>query len=349
MEIDILQEQEVAILRELIAASSQIVITCHKSPDGDALGASLGWAEYLRVCHEKDPIIVVPDAYPDYYLWLPNTEKIVRYDKHPEKGDLLLKTADLIFCLDFNESGRTELMKQSLDASAAQKVMIDHHLNPQMDTALTISHPELSSTSELIFRIVWQMGDFEAMKKHFAVPIYCGMMTDTGSFTYNSSYPEIYFIVGQLLTKRINKDSIYRKVYHNFSSWAIRLRGYVMCHKLKVSDEFHVAYFSISAKEMHDFHFIRGDLEGLVNEPLRIKGLKLSISIREDDRTPNLVWVSLRSVGNFPCNKMAEDFFNGGGHLNASGGRLYCSLEEAEKVIVEAIRAYESQLKSSEN
>ena len=122
-----------------------------------------------------------------------------------------------------------------------------------------------------------------------------------------------------------------------------------MCHKLKVSDEFHAAYFSISAKEMRDFHFIRGDVEGLVNEPLRIKGLKLSISIREDDRTPNLVWVSLRSIGDFPCNKMAEEFFNGGGHLNASGGRLYCSLEEAEKVIVEAIRAYESQLKSSEN
>ncbi|MBR5441164.1 MAG: bifunctional oligoribonuclease/PAP phosphatase NrnA, partial [Prevotella sp.] len=190
--------------------------------------------------------------------------------------------------------------------------------------------------------------DFEAMKKHFAVPIYCGMMTDTGSFTYNSSYPEIYFIVGQLLTKRINKDSIYRKVYHNFTPWAIRLRGYVMCHKLKVSEEFHAAYFSISAKEMRDFQFRRGDLEGLVNEPLRIKGLKLSMSLREDDRTPNLVWVSLRSVGDFPCNKMAEEFFNGGGHLNASGGRLFCSLEEAEQVVVRAITGYEDLLKSSE-
>ena len=332
-------------MRDLIAASSSIVIVCHKSPDGDALGSSLGWAEYLRVVHGKESVVLVPDAFPDYYLWLPNTEKIVRYDKHSEKGDLLLKTADLIFCLDFNESSRTEGMQSSLDASAARKVMIDHHLNPQMDTALTISRPELSSTSELVFRIVWQLGDFEAMKKHFAVPIYCGMMTDTGSFTYNSSYPEIYFIVGQLLTKRINKDLIYRKVYNNFSPWAVRLRGYLMCHKLHVFEELHAAYFSLSAKEMRDFHFIRGDAEGLVNEPLRIKGLKLSISLREDDRKDNLIWVSLRSVDDFPCNKMAEEFFNGGGHLNASGGRLFCSLEEAEKIVVKAIHVYAEKLK----
>ncbi|MBR3726028.1 MAG: DHH family phosphoesterase [Prevotella sp.] len=345
MHIDILSEQEVAVLRELIAASSNIVIVCHKSPDGDALGSSLAWAEYLRVSHGKEPVTLVPDAFPDYLLWLPNSEKLIRYDKNPERGDLLLKTADLVFCMDFNESSRTELMQATLDACAAQKVMIDHHLDPRMDTVLTVSHPELSSTSEIVFRIVWQMGGFEAMKKHFAVPVYCGMMTDTGSFTYNSTYPEIYFIVSQLLTKHINKDLIYRKVYNNYSHWAIRLRGYLMCEKLKVFEEFHASCFSLSAKEMRDFHFVRGDMEGLVNEPLRIKGLKLSISLREDDRKENLVWVSLRSVDDFPCNKMAEEFFNGGGHLNASGGRLYCSLEEAEKVAVKAIQSYAEILK----
>ena len=346
MQLDILNEQEAAILQELIADASNIVIVCHKSPDGDALGSSLGWAEYLRVCHGKDPVTLVPDAFPDYLLWLPNSEKLIRYDKNPERGDLLLKTADLVFCLDFNESSRTELMQATLDGCEARKVMIDHHLDPRMDTALTVSHPELSSTSEIVFRIVWQLGDFEAMKKHFAVPIYCGMMTDTGCFTYNSTYPEIYFIISQLLTKRINKDVIYRKVYNNYSPWAIRLRGYVMYQKLRVLQDFHVAYFSLTAKEMRDFHFIRGDMEGLVNEPLRIKGLKLSISLRDDDRKENLVWVSLRSVDDFPCNKMAEEFFNGGGHLNASGGRLSCSMEEAEQVVLDAIRGYAEMLKN---
>lgn len=340
MQIDILSEQEAAVLQELTAASSHIVVTCHKSPDGDALGSSLAWADYLRSLG-KEPVVLIPDAYPDFLQWLPNTEKIIRYDKHREEGDLLLKTADLIFCLDFNEPSRVDEMQASLEASPARKVMIDHHLNPQMDTALTVSHPDLCSTSELVFRIVWQLGAFDAMPKTWAVAIYCGMMTDTGGFTFNSSRAEIFFIIGQLLTKHIDKDKIFRKVYNNYSSWAIRMRGYVMCHKLNVFDDRHAAYFAISRKDMRDFHFLKGDAEGLVNEPLRIKGMRLSISLREDDRKPNLVWVSLRSVDDFPCNRMAERYFNGGGHLNASGGRLFCSLDEAERITRQAIAEFE--------
>ena len=340
MQIDILSEQEAAVLQELTAASSHIVVTCHKSPDGDALGSSLAWADYLRSLG-KEPVLLIPDAYPDFLQWLPNTEKIIRYDKHREEGDLLLKTADLIFCLDFNEPSRVDEMQASLEASPARKVMIDHHLNPQMDTALTVSHPNLCSTSELVFRIVWQLGAFDAMPKTWAVAIYCGMMTDTGGFTFNSSRAEIFFIIGQLLTKHIDKDKIFRKVYNNYSSWAIRMRGYVMCHKLNVFDDRHAAYFAISRKDMRDFHFLKGDAEGLVNEPLRIKGMRLSISLREDDRKPNLVWVSLRSVDDFPCNRMAERYFNGGGHLNASGGRLLCSLDEAERITRQAIAEFE--------
>ena len=346
MQIDILTTQEAAVLQELIAASSHIVITCHKSPDGDAIGSSLAWAEYLHSLG-KESVVLVPDAYPDFLQWLPNTQTIVRYDKHPENGDMLLKTADLVFCLDYNESSRVEMMQAALDGVTARKVVIDHHLLPSTTTAddgagerLLISRPELSSTCELVFRIVWQLGGFELMPKSWAVQVYCGMMTDTGGFTFNSTRPEIFFIIGQLLTKRIDKDKIYRKVYNNYSSWAIRLRGYVMCNKLNVFDDLHAAYFSISKKEMHDFHFIKGDAEGLVNEPLRIKNMRLSISLREDDRVPNLVWVSLRSVDNFPCNKMAEQYFNGGGHLNASGGRLNCSLQEAEQITRKAIMEF---------
>ena len=95
---------------------------------------------------------------------------------------------------------------------------------------------------------------------------------------------------------------------------------------------------------MRDFHFIKGDAEGLVNEPLKIKGMRLSISLREDDRRDNLIWLSLRSVDDFPCNKMAAEFFNGGGHLNASGGRLQCSLAEAERVVRLALAQYEDLL-----
>ena len=341
---NIMTKSECSMLRSLIADATSIVICCHQNPDGDALGSSLGWAEYLRTL-DKESVVIVPDMFPDFLQWLPNTEKIVRYDKHVEQADLLLKTADVIFCLDFNTASRTDKMCDTLLESKAKKVLVDHHLGPDLDTVLTISHPEASSTSELIFRIVWQLDDFEKQHKKFAIPIYCGMMTDTGGFTYNSSDPDIFFIISQLLTKGINKDKIYRNVFHNFSENRLRMQGYVMLEKLVVDQQRHASYFTLTRQDLKRFHFMKGDAEGLVNMPLQIKGLKFSVSLREDTEKENLVWVSLRSVDDFPCNKVAEQFFNGGGHLNASGGRLYCSMEEAVKITQQAFLHFEEKLK----
>lgn len=341
---NIMTESECSLLRSLISNAGTIVLCCHQNPDGDALGSCLGWSEYLQTLG-KDAVIIVPDQFPDYLRWLPNTEKIIRYDKHQERADLLLKTADVIFCLDFNTAARTDKMADTLLVTQAKRVLIDHHLGPDMPTVLTVSHPEASSTSELVFRIVWQLEAFEQQTKKFAVPVYCGMMTDTGGFTYNSSDPDIFFIISQLLTKGINKDKIYRNVYHNYSENRLRLTGYVMLEKLVVDAARHASYFTLSRKDLRRFNFVKGDAEGLVNMPLQIKGLKLSVSLREDTEKDNLIWVSLRSVDDFPCNKVAEQFFNGGGHLNASGGRLYCSMDEAVKVVQQAFLHFEGMLK----
>lgn len=344
MQMNILNDIELAQLQQAIGESNHIVVCCHKGPDGDAIGSSLAWTEYLRQAG-KEATLVIPDAFPDFLKWLPGVERIVRHDRHPKSVEKLFGQADLVFCLDFNVLGRVEDMEQVLTASPAKKIMIDHHLNPDMDTVLTVSHPEMSSTSEMIFRIIWQLGAFDMMTKKIAVPIYCGMMTDTGGFTYNSSRPEIYFIIGQLLTKGFDKDKIYRQVFNNYSSWAIRFRGYLMSQKLNVFEDLHASYFAVTKQDMEDYHFIKGDLEGLVNEPLRIKGLKLSISLREDDRHENTVLVSTRSVDDFPCNLLATEFFNGGGHMNAAGGKLHCSMAEAEQIARRAIAHYESFLK----
>ena len=344
MNIDIIPQDQLARLSQLISDAETILITCHKSPDGDAIGSSLGLADYLRHLG-KEPIVIVPDQYPDFLMWLPNTEKIIRYDKQRDKADLLFKIADLIFCLDYNAPSRVDEMEEALVSSPATRVLIDHHLNPDVPADLIISEPEASSTCELVFRLVWQMGAFPTLTKQFAVPIYCGMMTDTGGFTYNSSRPEIFFIISELLTKRIDKDKIYRNVYHNYSESRIRLMGYVMYEKLVYMPEYNAAYYTLTKDELKRFRFIKGDAEGLVNIPQQIKGLRLSISLREDTEKDRVVWVSLRSVDNFPCNLMAEEFFNGGGHLNASGGRLNCSMDEAVKIVKDAIIAYENKLK----
>ena len=339
MEIQILTDQEAATLQEMIAASHRIVICSHKSPDGDAIGSTLGWSYYLQSLG-KSPVVCIPDMMPDFLQWMPGADNIVRFDKQPERVKSLFDEADLVFCLDFNGPGRVDEMEEVLVSSTAKKVMIDHHLNPELPVELLISHPKMSSTCELVFRIVWQLGGFEQLDKKWATCVYCGMMTDTCGFIYNTSDPAIYFIISQLLTKEIDKDKIYRKVFNNYSANAIRFRGYLMDNKLHVFENLHAAYYCVTRNEMVKYHFVKGDLEGLVNMPLSIKGLKLSISLREDTEVKNRVLVSLRSVGDFPCNKVAAEFFNGGGHLNASGGKLHASIEEAERIACKAIEAY---------
>ncbi len=341
---DIITQEQASLLTQVIHESQTIICVCHVNPDGDAVGSCLGWTEYLKTVHGKEVQIIIPDQYPDYLQWMPNTDKIIRYDKHKEGCDWTLQHADLIFCLDFNTVSRVDQMQEALCQSPAKRVLIDHHPNPDVDSVLTISRPEACSTCELVFRLVWQLGAFEQLDKHFAVPVYCGMMTDTGGFTFNSCNPDIFFIISQLLTKHINKDKIYRNVYHNFSENRLRLTGYVMYEKLIVLAQHHASYFTLTREDLKRFHFIKGDAEGLVNMPLQIKGMKLSISLREDTERDNLVWVSLRSVDQFPCNQVAAQFFNGGGHLNASGGRLNCSIEEAVKITEQAIAAFSNIL-----
>ena len=345
MQKEIITEEQLEQLKTLIKESETIICVCHQNPDGDALGSTLGWADVLKTSFGKEPQVIVPDQYPDYLHWLPNSDKIIRYDKHKEGCDWTFQHADLIFCLDFNTTSRVDAMQQALDNSPAKKVLIDHHLNPDVPAEITISHPKASSASELVFRLTWQLDVFEEQTKFFATHIYCGMMTDTGAFTYNSDSCDIYFIISQLLTKNINKDKIYRNVYHNFSEDRLRLMGYVLYQKLVVDNTRHASYFTLSRDDLKRFNFVKGDAEGLVNMPLHIKGHKLSISLREDTEKENVVWVSLRSVDQFPCNEMAAQFFNGGGHLNASGGRLNCSIEEAVKVAEKAILAFENMLK----
>ena len=343
MNINILDNDQLALMDQLISDANTVLVVCHKSPDGDAIGSSLGWAEFMRL-RGKDVTVIVPDQYPDFLKWLPNTDKIVRYDKHTDKCDMLFKIADLVFCLDFNTLSRVDEMQHALVNSPAKKVLIDHHLKPDVPADLVVSQPEASSTCELVFRIVWQMGAFADLGKPFAVPVYCGMMTDTGGFTFNSNRPEIFQIISELLTKHIDKDRIYRNVFHNYSENRLRLTGYVLYEKLVYMPEYHAAYYSLTRDELKRFNYIKGDTEGLVNMPQQIKGLKLSISLREDTEK-NMVWVSLRSVDDFPCNQMAEEFFNGGGHLNASGGKIEGTIEEAIEITKKAISAYENKLK----
>ena len=286
--------------------------------------------------------MIVPNAFPDFLKWMPGSKDILLYDRYKEFADKLIAEADVICCLDFNATSRIDAMKEAVLASPARKILIDHHLHPEDFCKITISHPQISSTSELVFRLICRMGYFSDITRECAECIYTGMMTDTGGFTYNSNNREIYFIISELLTKGIDKDEIYRKVFNTYSESRLRLMGHVLT-QMKVYHEHRAALITLTKKEQSQFSYIRGDSEGFVNIPLSIKNVVFSCFLREDTERP-MIKVSLRSVGTFPCNQLAAEFFGGGGHLNASGGEFYGTMEEAKKVFEQALEKYKPLL-----
>lgn len=320
--------------------SKQITLISHVGPDGDAIGSTLGLSHYLMSLG-KETTIIVPNAFPEFLLWMPGAEDVLIYDQEQDKADELLAKSDIICCLDFNGIKRVDKMSDALAQSSARKIMIDHHLHPEDFCSIVMSYPRISSTSEIVFRLIYQMRGFDSMTKQAAECIYTGMMTDTGGFTYNSNNSEIYFIISELLSKGIDKDDIYRKVFNTYSESRLRLMGYLLYSKMKVYPAHHAAMISLTQKEAKEFNYVKGDSEGFVNIPLTVKGVKFSAFFREDI---DLIKVSLRSVGDFPCNKLAAEFFGGGGHLNASGGEFYGTMEQAIETLERAIDKYEPLL-----
>ncbi len=338
----IIRQADIDKVEKYIERADKIVIVSHVSPDGDALGSSLGLKHFLSGLG-KNVYVIVPNAFPDFLRWMPGSKDVIRYDKYSEFADELIFSADVIFCLDFNALSRIDAMGNVVKESAGRKVMIDHHLDPEPFCRVTISHPEISSTSELVFRLICCLGCFEDISRETAECIYTGMMTDTGGFTYNSNNREIYFIIGELLSKGIDKDEIYRKVFNTYSEGRLRLMGYVLYEKMIVYPQFRSALISLTDAEQKKFQYVKGDTEGFVNMPLQMKGICFSVFFREDAEK-HMIKVSLRSVGKFPCNKIATEYFNGGGHLNASGGEFYGTMEEAVEKFKMALVKYEDLL-----
>ena len=338
----VIAQAEVDHVEKWFDRAEKIVIVSHVSPDGDAIGSSLGLYHFLT-SQDKTVNVIVPNAFPEFLRWMPGAKDVIIYDKYKEYADKLINEADVLCCLDFNVLSRIAEMEEVVKNTPARKMMVDHHLYPGDFCRITISHPEISSTSELVFRLICQLGNFSDITKEGAECIYTGMMTDTGGFTYNSNDREIYYIISELLSKGIDKDEIYRKVFNTHSEGRLRLMGYVLYDKMQVFPEFNSALIWLDASEQKRFQYKKGDTEGFVNIPLSIKDVRFSVFLREDTEK-KMIKVSLRSVGTFPCNKVASEFFNGGGHLNASGGEFYGPMEEAINLFKQALVKYQDLL-----
>ena len=336
----ILSSESLSAFKQLLDRSKYIVITCHLSPDGDAMGSSLALCRALTNMGKKVKVIV-PDTPPKYLMFLPGAEDIVIYSRSEQFARKLFATTELIFCLDYNEPKRIDLMAEPMVASPAKKVLIDHHLNPSGFADVIISHPEEPSTSSLVFRVLRATGLEMFVDMECAECVYTGMMTDTGNFSYNSNQADLYEIIAALVRKGIDKDAIYQKVYFSDSLNRLRLNGYAMYEKLETYPEHKAALITLTRKELNAFQYQKGDTEALVNKPLTMPDIVYSVFLREE---ADYIKVSTRSKGEFPVNLICEKHYNGGGHLNAAGGEFYGTMEEAVDVFKALMPLYDEFL-----
>lgn len=337
----IILQENIDAVKDIVSAGSKFVIVAHKNPDGDAVGSSLAMYHFLRSLG-KSAAVVLQNPFPEFLSWMPAAEDIIIYDNDAQASAAAIESADAIFCLDFNSLSRAGDVGLLLAAAKGKMVLVDHHPAPAPEFDVVISHTVACATSELVFRLIKALSGVTALTLEMAQCIYTGMMTDTGAFAYASARRDIFLIIADLLGTGIDKDLIYRKVFYNSSLSRMRLFGFVLHEKLKVYNKYNAALITLSHSELMRFYAQKGDTEGLVNQPLQIKGVRFSCFLREEQS--GKVNVSLRSVDDFPCNAVAEEFFNGGGHLNASGGELHCSVDEAVEVFKKVIKKFKKEL-----
>ena len=343
-------------MKELIEKAQRIVIFTHMAPDGDAMGSSLAlwhWIKGLPVTGDRvrEVTVIVPNAFPAFLAWMPGADKIRVYEKEAEACNKLIAEADLFICTDFNDPKRIGPMGDKMMANPAKKILIDHHLMDERVKGLADGgfwteeyvDSKASSACEIVYRELKNEGVSE-LGKEIATCIYTGLMTDTGNFSYNSARCEIYEIVAALVRAGVKKEEVYDAVFNQYSTDRVRLTGYALYRKMRIYPEYHLALITLDASELDRFHYQPGDCEGLVNMPLQIADVCYSVCMREERAKPGTpksrIRISFRSQGDRPVNIWASEVFHGGGHMNASGGEVFGTIDQAVKLFEQTYTKY---------
>lgn len=332
--------KDIKSLKKFFQTPRKLAITTHRNPDGDAIGSSLALYHYFRK-KGHHVAVIVPNGFGESLKWLPGNNGLIHFENHPDKGTAAMDEAELIFCMDYNRLDRTETMEKYLQKSSTPKVLIDHHLNPGGFDTYRLWDPNASATCELAFDFLFAIDDDPEIDQDIAVALYTGIITDSGSFRFSNTSPKTHRIVAKLMETGFNHSRVHQRVFDNFKENNLRFFGYCLNEKLRVLKEYRTAYIFISQEEIKRFNIQKGQMEGLVNFPLSMDEIVFSALIKEHG---NLMKMSFRSKDDFPANKFAGEFFRGGGHRNAAGGKCEKSLEETVKLFEDRVKSFKDQL-----
>lgn len=336
-----MNSEAIQTLKDHLKQKCRIVLVPHKNPDGDAIGACLGLYHFLRQFgHEVSA--VSPNDFPGFLKWMPGSEAFEIFDRHTSRALDLISSADLIFTLDFNSLDRCGAMEEHLEAFSGTFVMIDHHQSPGNYAQITYSDTGMSSTCEMVYHFIQSLGEGDRIDAAIAACLYAGILTDTGSFKYAATTPTTMRVAAELMERGAPHTQIHRDIFDTNRPERLQLLGCAL-QNLVILKPYRTAYITLSQEELdrHDFH--KGDTEGFVNYGLSLRDVVLA-AIFIENRDEGIIKISLRSQGSFSVNEMARAHFEGGGHINAAGGRSSQSLEATVRRFEAILPAYEKQL-----
>lgn len=314
-------------LSNLLKSNPKIVLVSHTNPDGDALGSTLALYQVFKSLGH-DVRAIVPNGYPSFLGWMPGIDEVIVAENKTKLTERAIHEADVLICLDFNAFHRVERLENFLKESKAVKVLIDHHLEPATYFSISVSDVSVSSTSELVYNLIEDLGYEQYISKEVAECLYVGIMTDTGSFSYSCNHERTYIITSRLIAKGVDPQRVHNLVYDTFSENRLRLLGHLLRNKMVVVPQYKTAYISLSLADQKKYNYQVGDSEGIVNYALSIEGIRLAAFFTEKK---DKVRISFRSKGNFSVNELARTYFDGGGHKNAAGGNSYTTLLKTKR------------------
>ncbi|WP_339839950.1 DHH family phosphoesterase [uncultured Maribacter sp.] len=330
-------------LKKLLSSSKKIAIIPHKNPDGDAIGSTLALWHYL-VNSGHTASIVSPNDFPKFLKWMPGADKILNFEKENMQAKSCIQNADIIFTLDFNHLGRVGHMSETLESANATFVMVDHHQEPSDYAKIMYSDVTMSSTCEMVYVLINQLGDEKSITSEMANCIYTGIMTDTGSFKFAATTSHTHRVIADLMDKGAEGTEIHHRIYDTNSPSRLHLLGCALKNMVILQD-YQTAYITLSQEELDKYNYQKGDTEGFVNYGLTLDGIRFAVIFIEN-KEEGIFKISFRSVGDFSVNDFARKHFHGGGHTNAAGGKSDESIEETIKYFTSLLPLYKNQLQS---
>lgn len=328
-------------VQSLLDTPQPIAIIGHKNPDGDAIGSCLGLSFFLKSLGHS-PTVIMPNDFPDFLKWLPGCDEILVYEKEVKKSTEIIDTAPVIFTLDFNSLDRVGEMEVVLAKASAQFIMIDHHQQPASYARATYSDVGMSSTSEMVFHFMEALGQSSKLSSEIAINLYTGIMTDTGSFRFSATSPTTHRVAAKLIEAGADSATIHQNVYDTNTPERLKLLGLAL-NNLQILPELRTAYITLTQRELDEHGFKKGDTEGFVNYALSVKGIVFA-AIFIENKQEDLVKISFRSKGKFSVNEFARQYYGGGGHINAAGGKSLQDLNKTVNEFISILPRYKNQL-----